>query len=236
MLRMLPQALPFCLLALGCESPRHAQLLERRAALREVHLQAFSTAATGFADTRWSMSLDEVRAQHPDAVPLDQDVLELRTELWNRPASIHFVFSQEKLAEVSIHLAESGDLRDAYREVASRLQATYGEPQEVQDTAKDAANQRAVLGALTLLTFAADSTQALHDRRPPDENLLHQLNGQAAQGAVEAYWDTQEYTLRSRWNTVETKVHLVARRTLNRQGLILSYSSTVLAAASGPRP
>lgn len=236
MLRMLTRVLPLCLLALGCESARHAQLIGRRAAAREAHLQALRNAATGFAETRWSMSPDEVRAQHPDAMLLADGVLELRSELWNRPASIRFAFTQEKLAGVTIDLASAGDLREAYGEVASRLQTTYGKPQEVRDSAKDAADRRALLGALAFLTFAADTTLAIKDRRPPDEQLLNLMNDQAAEGAEEAYWDTQEYTLHSRWNTAETKVHLFGRRAQGWKELTVSYSSTVLGARSRPRP
>ncbi|RUO90772.1 hypothetical protein D7Y11_23305 [Corallococcus sp. AB018] len=232
MRRKLAALLPLCLFAIGCENSQHAQRLERREAIREAHLRNLRGAATGFEDTRWSMSPDEVRARYPEAVIVDGGGLELQSEHWEMPATIRFSFDQEKLAAVTLYLGPQGDLREAHRGVASMLQTKFGEPDETRDSAEEAARQRAVLSALAGLAFVAETIQAVQERRPPDASSLEQMNERALMAAEDAYWDTREYTLHSRWNTSATEVHLLGRRAGDRQGLSLSYVSTVLRAGS----
>lgn len=224
--------LPLCLLASGCENSQHAQRMERREAIREAHPRNLRGAATGFEDTRWSMSPDEVRARYPEAVVVDGGGLELQSERWDMPATIRFSFAQEKLATVTLYLGAPGDLREAHRGVASILQTKYGEPDEARDSAEEAARQRAVLSALAGLAFAAETIQAVQELRPVDASSLEQMNERAWMDSEDAYWDTQEYTLLSKWNTSATKVHLLGRRVGGQQGLSLSYVSTVLRAGS----
>ncbi|MBZ4329334.1 hypothetical protein [Corallococcus sp. AS-1-12] len=232
MRRTIAALLPLCLLAFGCENSRHAQRLERREAIRAAHLRNLLGAATGFEDTHWSMSPDEVRARYPEAVVVDGGGLELQTEHWGMPATVRFFFAQEKLATVTLSLGAAGDLREAHHGVASMLQAKYGEPSEARDSAKEAAHQRAVLSVLASLAFVAEAVQAVQEQRPHDAPSPALLNDQAATDAEDAYWDTQEYTLLSRWTTSATVVSLLGRRVGDRQGLALSYVSTVLRAGS----
>lgn len=227
--------LPLCLVAFGCENSQHAQRLERREAIREAYLRNLRGAATGFEDTRWSMSPDEVRAHYPEAVVMEGGGLELQTERWDLPARIRFSFAQQKLAAVTLQLGAPGDLREAYQGVASVIQAKYGKPGEARDSAEEAAHQRAVSTALASLALAAETAQAIQERRPLDEAAVEQLNEQSVTAGEDAYWNAQEFALLSRWHSDATVVQLLGRRSEGQQRLALTYVSTVLL-ADAPAP
>lgn len=225
MRRTFAALLPLCLLAVGCENSQHAQRLARRDAIRESHLQTLRTAATGFEETRWSMSPDEVREHYPEAVVSEGGELEVQSMRWGMPALIRFSFVQDKLAAVTLHLGAPGELREAYRDVASTLQTEYGAPHEARDSAAEAAQRQAVLNVLAGLAATAEIIQAVQERRPPDIESLERLNDQALMDAEDTHLATRHYTLLSRWNTSATEVRLDGRREGVRQDLSLSYSS-----------
>ncbi|WP_223632901.1 hypothetical protein [Corallococcus sp. EGB] len=232
MRRTFAALLPLCLLAFGCENPQHAQRATRRDAIREAYQRSLRTAATGFEETRWSMSPDEVRAQYPGAVPVEGGGLEVQSMRWGMPAVIRFSFAQEELAAVTLHLGAPGDLREAYRDLASTLQAQFGAPQEAHDSAAEAAHRQAVASTLTALAFTLETIQAVQERRPPDDAYLAQLNDQAWMGVEGAHRDAWQYTLLTQWHLSATEVRLHGSREGGRQALSLSYASVTARSGS----
>ncbi|QDE96270.1 hypothetical protein [Myxococcus xanthus] len=69
----------------------------------------------GLQNTRWGMPPEDVKALYPEAwMTSPQGDLRVHTQVAERPATLDFVFVQDKLAAVSVSFDLEASLRDEF--------------------------------------------------------------------------------------------------------------------------
>lgn len=226
MLRTLAGLLPVCLLATGCgTSARQQELLERRSAIRASN-DAFAAdelvhyrGKSGFQETRWGMSPDEVRALYPRArTTSSEGDLRVVTEVTDRMATVDFKFTLNKLATVSLSFTTLNPLREDFDALSELLSIKYGEPTSRRDTAEDADRRlRTAESYNRSLGEGTSRSRTTGDDRAYEERT--RLDALAARG---------DYQLEKTWRDSETKLQLSARQEPGSRQLTLDYVSRFL--------
>jgi hypothetical protein len=175
------------------------------------------------------MTVDEVRAQVPNAVASARGNLTAALQVADRPALAHYVFAQGRLAAVTLHFVARADVRQEHGSLSELLTLKYGKPLSQQDTAFDAEQRLGLQESVNFLARATESYQASKSGVAATPNALDyaatQREARARQAALLAQND---FALVSRWNNTETEVALFGRQSPGHQGVTLHYLSSTL--------
>ncbi|MCP3167038.1 hypothetical protein [Myxococcus qinghaiensis] len=234
MLRPLAGLLPLCLLATGCgTSARHQQLLERREAIRTSN-EAFAIeelanyrSKSGFQETRWGMSSDEVAALYPGArATSSQGDLRVATRVTDRPATVDFKFTMNKLAAVSLRFDTDAPLREDFDALAELLSIKYGAPTSRHDSVEIAEQRlRTAESYNRSLGEGTSRSRTTGDDRAYEERVR-----------MEALAARSDYVLEKTWKDSETKLQLSAWQQPDSKRLSLDYVSRFLEPHLSNRP
>ncbi|NTX65666.1 hypothetical protein HUA74_33900 [Myxococcus sp. CA051A] len=226
MLRALAGLLPLCLLATACgTSARQQALLERREAIRASN-DAFAAeelahyrGKSGFQETRWGMSPDEVRALHPEArTTSSQGDLRVTTRVTDRLATVDFKFTLNKLATVSLRFDTDAPLREDFGALSELLSMKYGAPTSRRDTAEDAEERLRMAESLNLSLGEGTS----FSRTTGDDHAYEERR------RIEALAARTDYQLEKTWKDSETKLQLSGWQQPDSKRLTLNYVSRYL--------
>ncbi|MFY1825372.1 hypothetical protein ACN47A_05610 [Myxococcus fulvus] len=226
MLRPLAGLLPLCLLATACgTSARQQALLERREAIRDSN-SAFAAeelanyrGKSGFQETRWGMSPDEVRALHPEArTTSSEGDLRVVTRVTDRPATVDFKFTLNKLAAVSLRFDTGAPLREDFDALSELLSMKYGAPTARRDTAEEA--EARVRSAETYTRSLGEGTRR---SRTTADDLAYENKVR-----LEALAAQSNYVVEKSWKDSETKLQLTGWQQPDARRLTLDYVSRFL--------
>lgn len=226
MLRPLVGLLPLCLLATACgTSARQQALMERRDAIRASN-DAFAAeelanyqGKSGFQETRWGMSPDEVRALYPEArTTSSEGDLRVATRVTDRPATVNFRFTLNKLAAVSLRFDTDAPLREDFGALSELLSMKYGAPTSRRDTAEDAEQRLRVAESLNLSLGEGTS----RSRTTGDDHAYEERR------RIEALAAKTDYQLEKTWKDSETKLQLSGWQQPDAKYLTLNYVSRYL--------
>jgi len=226
--------LPLCLATVACgTSAKHQALLERRAAIRladeerEHREKVAYRSNTGFQDTRWGMTRNEVLAVVRGARAFnmwgDLRVLGIIT---GRSAVIDYIFADGQLASVSLRFQTAGVVRDNFQALEELLTLKYGKPASRHDTALDAAHSLAMAEMVNNLSEASANYHAARSGTQPTtpavDSYKRQWEANARADVLAAQYD---YELQSTWKDAETDLLLSGRQEPGLRNLSLQYTS-----------
>ncbi|AKQ68786.1 putative lipoprotein [Myxococcus hansupus] len=226
--------LPLCLVTTACgTSAKHQALVERRDTIRlvdeerELGARRDYRSQTGYQDTRWGMTKEEVLAVVPDAVQHntwgDMGVFGV---IADRPAFIQYLFVEGQLAKVELHFHSPGAVRDQFHQMEELLTLKYGKPASRSDTAIDAANRLAMAEMVNNLAVASDNYHAARSGQRPSTPAVDSFGRQReANARVDAATAAYDYALASTWEDTETGVMLKGAQEPGQNRLSIHYWS-----------
>ncbi|GHG68707.1 hypothetical protein [Comamonas sp. JC664] len=229
--------LPLCLAATACgTSAKHQALIERRDAIRQMDAERELGARqdyrsmTGFQNTRWGMTKEEVLAVVPGAVQHNAwGDLGVTSVIADRPALVQYLFVEGQLAGVELHFPSPGAVRDHFHQVEELLTLKYGKPASRSDSAIDAANRLALAELANNLAVASDNYHAARSGYRPSTPAVDSFGRQReANARVDAATSSYDYALASTWQDTETGIVLNGKQEPGLNRLSLHYWSARL--------
>ena len=240
MLRDFVRFLPLCFLVTACgTSARHQALVERRDAIRASNAAAEQEflenyrSRDGFQDTRWGMSPEEVKALYPGAhMTNTEGDLRVETRVVDRLATVHFFFTQDKLAVVRVQFANADPLRTEFSSLSELLVMKYGQPTKHVDTAAEAEDR---LWELESSNDRVERNAKLRElgsgRRTKGDPVDAESRQWEEEAREEALHARNNYDLQQLWKDSETLLLLAGQQTSSRSTLTLQYQSRQLSAS-----
>ncbi|MFP2960100.1 hypothetical protein ACLEPN_20300 [Myxococcus sp. 1LA] len=223
--------LPLCLFTTACgTSAKHQALLERRAAIREsneahgrISREVFRSK-TGFQNTLWGMTREEVRARAPQSFDFNAwGDLRDRGFIAGRPVLIDYVFAQGQLAEVVLHIRSPGAVRGNFNEMAELLTMKYGKPVDRLDSELTAQNRLAMTEMLNNLSAIAEDIQVARSGRRSSSAVDTYALRREASARDDVVLAANDYILQSTWKAPETDLVLTGNQEPGLRVLTLRY-------------
>ncbi|MHA7628680.1 hypothetical protein [Corallococcus sp. M7] len=175
------------------------------------------------------MTSKEVAALFPEAMPIGDGALFVRTTIANLPATVVLGFLDDRFVAVDVAFGGVGDLRESHALMRDLLTRKYGQPVRVRDTAEEAllraGRYRTVTEVAVALGQPGISKSGWPEESPGKVQVEVRVEGpnEALLGAARAA--QTDFKLLNQWRTVESRVKLLSSKSPEGNSIFIEYQS-----------